>query len=319
MPRGVPGRSVRLKPGHAFLLGRHGLQRGPALQLAYVELGHRRLAPGLGHRPGELSRADDDSRLAEQDPVERMVVMRVREYDVGHVGRLQAALRELRDQALPHAEAADVHQSDAPAAADQRDRAPAQAPVAHHPSGKTLDEHVDLVVLQLDRFHFFTPPGFMSAQESKGMAETSSFATPARTASPCSGSISAALYGMPLLARFSSSRASSSPGSRISSKPSAFGHARTRSTRVSMRERYSFFDTNRSGLIARKKCPTFCGRSNTLYWSATSPAQAAPESTPPKMSISIERPEPFGPPIGRTTPFRASAGSVVGRPSASSA
>src|SRR5439155_26853837 len=47
MPGGVPGRCVRLESRHALLLGRDGLQRGPALQLAYVQLGHRRLAPGL--------------------------------------------------------------------------------------------------------------------------------------------------------------------------------------------------------------------------------------------------------------------------------
>src|SRR5437879_3325251 len=159
MPGGVPGRSVRPESRNAFLLGRDRMQRRPAFQLADVELGHRRLAPGLGHRPGELPCADDDPRLAEQDPVERVIVVRVREDDVGHVGRLQAALRELRDESLPHAEAADVHQGDVPAAADQRDRAPAQAPMADHPAWKALDQYVDLVVLQLDRFHFFTPPG----------------------------------------------------------------------------------------------------------------------------------------------------------------
>src|SRR5881296_2737417 len=49
MPGGVPGRSVRPESRHAFLLGRYGMQRGPAFQLADVELGNRRLAPGLGH------------------------------------------------------------------------------------------------------------------------------------------------------------------------------------------------------------------------------------------------------------------------------
>src|SRR5436190_22466884 len=160
MPRGVPGRSVRPESRHAFLLGRDGLQRGPAFQLAYVQLGHRRLAPGLGHRPGELSCADDDSRLAEQDPVERVIVVRMRQDDVGHVRGFQAALRELRDESLPHAEAAHIDQGDVPAAADQRDRAPAQAPVADHPAGKALDQDVDLVAVQLDRLHFFTPPGY---------------------------------------------------------------------------------------------------------------------------------------------------------------
>src|SRR5882762_9524480 len=129
MPGGVPGSGVRLESRHAFLLGRDGLQRGPAFQFAHVELGDRRLAPWLGHRPGELSCADDDSRLAEQDPVERVIVMRMGEDDVGHVGGFQAALRGLRDQALPHVEAADVHQRDMPIPADEGDRAPAQAPV----------------------------------------------------------------------------------------------------------------------------------------------------------------------------------------------
>src|SRR6266702_1359159 len=143
VPGGVARRGVRLQPRHAFLPGRDRVQRRPALQLAHVELGHRRLAPGLGHRPGELSRADDDPRLAEQDPVERVVVVRMREDDVGHVGGLQPALCELRYEALPHAEAAHVHQGDVPAAADQRDRAPAQAPMADHPAGKALDQYVD--------------------------------------------------------------------------------------------------------------------------------------------------------------------------------
>src|SRR3989475_263880 len=151
MPRSVPGRGVRLEPRHAFLLGRDGLQRGPAFQLAYVELGHRRLAPWLGHRPGELSGADDDSRLAEQDPVERVIVMRMREDDLGHVGGFQAALRELLDEALSHIEAADVHQRDVPVPADESNSAPAQAPVADHPSGEALDQDVDLVAVDLHR------------------------------------------------------------------------------------------------------------------------------------------------------------------------
>src|SRR2546425_467029 len=112
---------------------------------------HRRLAPWLGHRPGELSCADDDSRLAEQDPVERVIVMRMREDDLGHVGGFQAALRELLDEALSHIEAADVHQRDVPVPADESNSAPAQAPVADHPSGEALDQDVDLVSVDLHR------------------------------------------------------------------------------------------------------------------------------------------------------------------------
>src|SRR5712691_12920257 len=129
--------------------------------------------------------------------------MRVREDDVGHVGGLQAALRELRDQAFPHAEAADVHQGDVSAAADQRDRAPAQAPVTDHPAGKALDEHVDLVVLQLDRFHFH------SARISASRISLAHFSESARITAPnCSGVLPTAVA--PIAESFSDTPASCS-------------------------------------------------------------------------------------------------------------
>src|SRR5882672_4342681 len=151
MARGVARRGVGLEPRHELLLGRDRVQRRPVLELAHVQLGYRPLAPGLPQRPGELARADDDARVAEQDPVERVVVMRMGEDDVGDVLRLEAAFFQLREDRLPHAEAADVDQRDAPLAANERDGAPAQSPVAHHPPWKSLDEDLDLVAVDFHR------------------------------------------------------------------------------------------------------------------------------------------------------------------------
>ena len=53
---------------------------------------------------------------------------------------------------------------------------------------------------------------------------------------------------MPLFHRDCSWRASGFPGSMLLSPP-AFGQARTRSTRVSVRERFSSSRMNRSGLL----------------------------------------------------------------------
>src|SRR5689334_10161696 len=153
MARGVARGGARPESRHEFLLRRDRMQRGPVLQLAHVELGHGAFAPGLVQRPRELARADDDLRVAEKDPVERVVVVRVREDHLGDVLRLQATLGELLDQPLSHAEAADVHQRDVPVSPDERYRAPAQPAVAYHPAGKTLDEDVDLVTVDFDWFH----------------------------------------------------------------------------------------------------------------------------------------------------------------------
>src|SRR5262249_37330640 len=75
------------------------------------------------------------------------------EHDVGDVSGLEAAPGELLDDPLPHVEAADVDQHDTPLAADERDRAPAEAAVAHHPPGEALDEDVDLVAADFHRIH----------------------------------------------------------------------------------------------------------------------------------------------------------------------
>src|SRR5258706_2106158 len=118
------------------------------------------------------------------------------EDDVGHVIELQAAVRELLDQALAHIEAAHVDQRHVPAAADERDRAPAQAPVADHPAGKALDQDVDLVVFQLDRFHFH------SARMLASRISLAHFSESARIAAPnCSGVLPTAVA--PIAASFS--------------------------------------------------------------------------------------------------------------------
>ena len=64
---------------------------GPALQLLDVELWHRRGAPGLLQRPGQLLGADDDAGVLEERPVDRMVPVRVCEQHVGDLAGLQAA------------------------------------------------------------------------------------------------------------------------------------------------------------------------------------------------------------------------------------
>src|SRR3546814_5254417 len=68
-----------------------------------------------------------------------------------------------------------------------------------------------------------------------------------------------------------------------------------------------------------KQWPTSWGSSKLKYWLRTPPPKAEPDITPATISIISDRPEPFAPPIGRTTPSYPFWASVVALPSASSA
>src|ERR671926_530312 len=82
----------------------------------------------------------------------------------------------------------------------------------------------------------------------------------------------------------------------------------------SMRERNSVMGTKASMEIAENKCPTRWGWGSSYIRGIFAP-NSAPVRTPVSMSSMMARPEPFGPPRGKTLPLRASFASVVGRPS----
>src|SRR5262249_47523307 len=86
-----------------------------------------------------------DAGVTEQRPVDRMVVMRMGEQDVGHVLGLQATLLQPLDQEPPHAERAGVDQRHPAVAAQQDDAAPAQATMAYRLPREALDDDIDVV------------------------------------------------------------------------------------------------------------------------------------------------------------------------------
>lgn len=99
------------------------------------------------------------------------------------------------------------------------------------------------------------------------------------------------------------------------STSAAFSHPLTLPIISSILFRYSSFDPRKtSGRKTKNQWPTFCGSLILLFISTTFPGNAAPDSKPPKISIIIAIPEPFGPPIGKTTPSNAASASVVGLP-----
>ncbi len=121
----------------------HPDRRRPGQERIGIELGDRRLAPRLFHRPGDLGLADHDAGVAEQRPVHRMIVVRMREEHIRDIGRAHAALRKPVDQQLAHAEIPGVDHRGAAVAAQQRNGAPAEAAMAHRFAGKALDQDVD--------------------------------------------------------------------------------------------------------------------------------------------------------------------------------
>ncbi len=145
----MAGCDVGFDAGQDFLAVGGLVHFRPGLQFAHVELRHRRLAPWLLDRPGQLLRADDDAGAAEQGEVDAMVVVRVGDQEIGHVGGFQAAILEPLHHERAHAEAAGVDHRDMAAAADQHHGAPAKPAVADGLAGVALDQNVDVVAVDV--------------------------------------------------------------------------------------------------------------------------------------------------------------------------
>ncbi len=136
---------MRDKPRQHLLPVAYTLDRGMAVELPDVEFRDRGASPRLGERPVELGIPDPDSRTVEQHPVDRVVMVRVGQDDVGDSLGRQSVARERRDQQCAVAERADVDQRDVLTAPQQRDGAPAQPAVTHRFAGVTLHQYVQAV------------------------------------------------------------------------------------------------------------------------------------------------------------------------------
>ena len=74
-----------------------------------------------------------------------MVVVRMRQQQVGDLRRLQPAFGETLEQHGAHAEAAGIDHQDAAVRAQHHPRAPAQAAVTDGLAGEALHDNVEIV------------------------------------------------------------------------------------------------------------------------------------------------------------------------------
>src|SRR5690242_12691255 len=106
-----------------------------------------------------------------------MVVMGVGQEEIRHVRWRQASFAQAFDQRAPVANRAGVDQCHLRMAADEHNRAPAEAAMAYRLARIALDDDFDLITIDLH---------IVVLQASNGMGDTASGATPARCASACS-------------------------------------------------------------------------------------------------------------------------------------
>jgi hypothetical protein len=141
----MAGRKMRGDAGENFLAFLGGVQLRVGLELAHIKLRHRRLAPRHRQRPVEFMRADDDARIRKHRIVHRMIVVRMRQQQVGDLRRLQSAFGKTLEQHGAHAEAAGIDHQNAAVRAQHHDGAPPKAAMADRLAGKALHDNVEIV------------------------------------------------------------------------------------------------------------------------------------------------------------------------------
>ena len=96
-----------------------------------------------------------------------MIMVQMADQQIGHIGKLHALLGECFNQRFAHAIAATIQHHDATMAAEQRHRAPAQAPMLRGFARVALDQNINPPIATVELHGAFPFECFRTASPKK--------------------------------------------------------------------------------------------------------------------------------------------------------